>query len=151
MDVHEKIAFIENNSELLQDWWHTDQLVQFMGKDFTFEVAFEYAQKYVNSSETFMRRWGYVMFIPRLVKDRNKTEKLISLLKNDNEYYVVMAEAWLISYLAMFDVETTYQYLKNCDLNYDIVGKAIQKIYDSYVVSAENKTIFKELRLLWKK
>ncbi len=88
----------------------------------------------------------YVLFIPRLVRDASKIEPLFELFKNDEEYHVIMGEAWLISYLAMCDANRTYTYLQNCDLKYNIVGKGIQKICDSYVVSGEDKERFKGLR-----
>ncbi len=52
----------------------------------------------------------------------------------------------IVSFLAMCDADRTYTYLQSCDLTYAIVGKAIQKICDSHVVSKENKERFKGLR-----
>ncbi len=111
-----------------------------------FDYAFNKAKEYVKSELPYVRRLGYVIFIPRLVRDKNNVDKLISLLKNDEEYHVIMGEAWLISFLAMCDIDKTYNYLKKCDLKYNIVGKAIQKICDSYVISDEDKQRFKDLR-----
>ncbi len=141
-----KMQFIEENFGLLQDWWHTDQISVFLGSMLDFDTAYSKAKNYVQSEQPFVRRLGYVLFIPRLVKNKEQVCKLIPLLKNDTEYYVIMAEAWLISYFAMCSPDTTFDYLKDCDLNYNIVGKAIQKICDSYVVSQEDKERFKSLR-----
>ncbi len=149
-NIDDKLSFIENNFELLQDWWHTDQLTVFLGNDLKFDVAYNKAKEYVKSELPFVRRFGYVMFIPRLVKEQMQIEQLIQLLHNDTEYYVVMGEAWLISYFAMYHAEMTYNFLKECDLDYNIIGKAIQKICDSYVVSTEYKVKFKSLRILKK-
>ncbi len=93
-----------------------------------------------------MRRLGYVLFIPRLVRDTSRIEPLFGLFRDDPEYHVVMAEAWLISYLAMCAPERTYEYLRDCELSYDIVGRAIQKICDSHVVPDVTKARFKSLR-----
>ncbi len=71
---------------------------------------------------------------------------MFALLKDENVYHVVMAEAWLISFLAMCDANATYDYLKQCELKYNIVGKAIQKICDSFVISPADKARFKSLR-----
>ena len=98
----------------------------------------------------FARRWGYVMFMPTLVKEVGSAEKLFLLFKDDDEYYVQMAEAWLISYLAIYEPEKTLNYLENCSLNYNIVGKAIQKISDSFRISSDYKLKFKELRKKYK-
>ncbi len=142
----EKMAFVEDNFDLLHDWWHVDGIVSFLGDSLDFDYALIKAKEYIKSELPYVRRLGFVLFIPRLVRDAAKIEPLFELFKNDDEYHVVMGEAWLLSYLAICDADRTYSYLQNCDLKYNIVGKAIQKICDSYVVSAEDKERFKSLR-----
>ena len=66
--------------------------------------------------------------------------------KDDEEYYVQMAEAWLISYLGIYAPQKTFDYIKGCPLKYNIIGKGIQKICDSFRVSDEWKEKFKSLR-----
>ncbi len=144
--IQEKLAFIEENFDLLRDWWHTDCLTPFLGNALEFDLALEKARGYVMSPLPYVRRWGYVLFIPRLVRDPAKIEPLFSLFKNDEEYHVVMAQAWLLSYLAMCAPDRTWAYLRDCSLDYQIVGRAIQKVCDSYVVSQEDKERFKSLR-----
>ncbi len=149
--IGEKLAFIEAHADLLQDWWHTDTLVPFLGDSLPFEVALEKARTYTVHPLPYVRRLGYVLFIPRLVRDADRIEPLFSLLHNDDAYHVVMAEAWLISFLGMCAPDRTLAYLRECDLGYAIVGKAIQKICDSYVVSLEDKARFRALRAERKK
>ena len=149
--IEAKFAFIEQNFDKLQDWWHVDQLSQFVDKQLTLDFACKKAIEYVKNPLTFARRWGYVMFMPTLVKDKKATEKIFPLFKNDNQYFVQMAEAWLISYLAIYAPQETLNWLKNCNLKYNIVGKAIQKICDSFRVSDEYKALFKEIRKKYKK
>ncbi len=144
--MEEKMQFVEENFDLLHDWWHTDTVIPFLGQAPDFGLALRKAREYVKSPLPYVRRWGYVLFIPRLTRDPAKIEPLFELLHNDEVYHVVMAEAWLLSFLAMCDADRTWQYLKDCDLKYNIVGKAIQKICDSYVVSNEDKMRFKALR-----
>ena len=146
-----KIQFIEDNFDKLQDWWHVDQLPQFMQKVEAFEPYLQKAKEYIYSDMPFVRRWGYVMFMPRLVKCDKAPMYLFDLFKNDDEYYVQMAEGWLISYLAIYHPEQTIKYMKECTLNYNIVGKAIQKICDSYRISDEWKSKFREVRDRYRK
>lgn len=87
--------------------------------------------------------------MPKLVKDK-KAIKLFNLFKNNDEYYDVMAQAWLISYLAIYFPNETYEYIKSRKLNYNIIGKAIQKICDSFRISNNYKLKIKELRNLYK-
>ncbi len=60
----EKLAFIEDNFYLLNDWWHVDQLTQFLSKNPNFELCLNSAEKYVRHSHPFARRWGYVLLCP---------------------------------------------------------------------------------------
>ena len=138
--------FIEDNDDYLQDWWHVDQLTQFMEKPIDFELAYEKSKIYVASSKIFTRRWGYVLFLTGLQKDKNNTKQILSLMHDDPEHYVQMAEAWLICDLAVFNWEETFEFLESSTLNYNILGKAIQKIVDSYRISDEDKTYVKSLR-----
>ena len=145
-----KFAFIEENFDKLQDWWHVDQLSQFVDKELEFDFVYEKAKEYIQNEMPFARRWGYVMFMPTLVKEPGAAEKLFPLVKDDDEYYVQMAQAWLISYLGIYEPEKTLEYLEGCPLKYNIAGKAIQKICDSFRVSSENKVRFKEVRKKYK-
>lgn len=147
--VKERLDFIEDNFMLLQDWWHVDQLTQFIGRGLTFDEAYRRAKDYVRHSHPFARRWGYVIFMPTLVKE-DRFDDLTSLFIDDDEYYVVMAEAWLISYMGVYHPDKTLEWLKTKPLKYIIVGRAIQKICDSYRVSDEVKNKFKALRSLYK-
>ena len=138
----ERAAFIHSNL-LFSDWWHTDQLIRFVSK-LDFESAYFYAKDYVNDPDPFIRRWGYVLFISPLC--RNHASDILPLMHNDAHYYVQMAEAWLIAELAVFETETIYEWLQHNNLSYDINGKAIQKISDSFRISDEWKERFRKLR-----
>lgn len=141
-----RFKFIEDNFELLQDWWHVDQLLQFLRKPLDFGFAFEKAKEYINSELTFTRRWGYVLFLAGLQKDISHTKAILSLLKDDGEYYVQMAEAWLIADLGVFNIEEVKRFLESTTLNYKITGKAVQKLCDSFRISKEDKEFVKSLR-----
>ena len=144
--AQEQLEFIEKNEDLLQDWWHVDQLTQFIKKPMDFQFAYEKAAQYVRSPKTFTRRWGYVLFLTGLQKDAACTEKILELMHDDPEYYVQMAQAWLICDLAVFNPEAVYAFLQNSKLHYSILGKAIQKISDSFRFTPEQKEAFKALR-----
>lgn len=145
-DTEKQFDFIEKNEDYLRDWWHTDQLIQFIRKPLNFDFAYSRAKKYINSEKNFTRRWGYVLFLAGLQKEMAHTKNILSLMKNDDEYYVQMAEAWLICDLAVFNPKEVIEYIESCGLKYNILGKAIQKILDSYRISDEDKAYVKSLR-----
>lgn len=144
--VQEQFRFIEENEDLLQDWWHVDQLTQFIKKPLDFFFAYGKAKAYVQSPKTFTRRWGYVLFLTGLQKDAIHTKDILRLMHDDEEYYVQMAQAWLICDLAVFHPDAVYDFLQQCELHYSITGKAIQKISDSFRFTKEQKEKFKALR-----
>lgn len=138
----QRMAFIHENL-LFSDWWHTDQLISFVS-DLEFDRAMAYAKEYIRSNDPFIRRWGYVLFISKLC--RGRAEDLLSLMSDDEHYYVQMAQAWLIAELAVFQPDAVFEWMDENTLPYSINGKAIQKICDSYRVSREWKDRFKALR-----
>ena len=144
-NVDDRAAFIDNNL-LFSDWWHTDQLIHFVSA-LDYETARRYSEKYLQSADLFVRRWGYVLWISKLCRDGAHVDELLSLMKNDDAYYVQMAQAWLIAELAIFFPEQVRRWMDGVNtLSYSINGKAIQKICDSFRISAENKERFKALR-----
>ena len=68
-------------------------------------------------------------------------------MHDDEHYYVQMAEAWLIAELAVHEPEAVCVWFQKNDLKYNINGKAIQKICDSFRISDEWKAEYKKLRL----
>lgn len=145
-DAQERMNFIHNNL-LFSDWWHTDELIRYV-VDLDFDVALRYAQGYIISEDPFIRRWGYVLFISRLCNGRST--EILPLMHNDDHYYVQMAQAWLIAELAVYEPDAVYEWLKQSNLKYNISGKAIQKICDSFRISEDWKCRFKELRPILK-
>lgn len=141
-NADERMAFIHENL-LFSDWWHTDQLISFIA-DLDFDTALEYAKSYIREADPFVRRWGYVLFISRLCKGH--AAQLLPLLRDDEEYYVQMAQAWLIAELTVHEPEMVYRWLSKNDLKYNINGKAIQKICDSFRIPDTWKAQFKGLR-----
>ena len=141
-NVDGRMGFIHENL-LFSDWWHTDQIISYVA-DLDFVVALSYAEGYIHSEDPFIRRWGYVLFISWLCKGHAKA--LLPLLQDDDHYYVQMAEAWLIAELAVHEPEAVYAWLRQNELKYNINGKAIQKICDSFRISDEWKAEFKKMR-----
>ena len=142
----EQFEFIERHFDYLNDWYHTDELIQFVRKYITFEYAYNKAKYYVRDKRTFVRRWGYVLFLTGIHKEPLRFKKIAKLFHNDNEYYVVMAQAWLLADLCIYAREETIEFIRKCKLNYNILGKAIQKICDSYRIDDRTKEICKGLR-----
>lgn len=141
-DVNRRMEFIHENL-LFSDWWHTDQIISYVA-DLDLNTALNYAKEYVRSDDPYIRRWGYVLFISRL--GRGHAAQILPLMKADDHYSVQMAQAWLIAELAVFEPEAVHAWMGQNELRYDINGKAIQKICDSFRISDGWKDEFKKLR-----
>ena len=141
-DVNRRMAFIHENL-LFSDWWHTDQIIGYVA-DLEFDTALHYAKDYIHSEDPFIRRWGYVLFISKLCKGH--AAEILPLMQDDDHYYVQMAQSWLIAELAVHEPETVYAWFQRNELKYNINGKAIQKICDSFRITEEWKAEFKKLR-----
>lgn len=140
--VEERMVFIHNNL-LFSDWWHTDQLIGYVS-DLDFDTALHYAVGYSHAEDPFIRRWGYVLFISKLCKGH--ASQLLPLTHDDGHYSVQMAQAWLVAELAVLEPEAVYRWFAENDLKYNVNGKAIQKICDSFRISDEWKEKYKQLR-----
>jgi 3-methyladenine DNA glycosylase AlkD len=147
-----QIEFIEGHFQDFNDWWHVDMLPQLIRKNKapSFDFVYDKAKEYVNHSLPFARRWGYVIFLAGFQKDPAQTKRILDLYHNDDEYYVQMAEAWLLADLAIFNPEEVLKFIAKKPLNYNIIGKGIQKMSDSFRISDEVKQKAKELRSLYK-
>lgn len=144
-DVRERAVFIDRNL-LFADWWHTDQLIGFVA-DLPFDEAMTYSAWYITDENPFIRRWGYVLWISKLCRDEAHLDDLLALFKDDDAYTVQMAQAWLAAELAVFFPGRVWDWMSSRNtLKYNINGKAIQKICDSFRVSKEDKERFKSLR-----
>ena len=126
----EKLDFVEKNLDLFSDWWSTDMINQFLKKPFDFEDTFSRAKRYVKSNKEFTKRFAYVMFISELAKNKNNHDKILSLMENDDRYYVKMAIAWLLCELLAYNDEIA-KFIKESNLSIDIKRMTINKVRDS--------------------
>lgn len=145
-----KLQFIEDHFSDLNDWWHVDLFPQLLRKGPKFDFVYQKAKKYCKSPLLFARRWGYVIFLTGWQKDPSNTKKILSLFHDDDEYYVQMGEAWLLADLTIYNPEECLEYIASKPLKYNIIGKAIQKICDSFRIPDDVKNKVKELRKLYK-
>lgn len=135
----EKLDFVEQNFALFSDWWSTDMINQFLKKPFDFNDTYQRAKRYVKSDKEFIKRFAYVMFISELAKDKTNHDKILSLMENDDRYYVKMAIAWLLCELLAYNDDIA-KFIKESNLNTDIKRMTINKVRDSFKIKDSIKT-----------
>ena len=102
---------------------------------------FNLALKYLNSPLTFSKRLGLIIIL-KFAGDSDYIDKIFAILdqfKDEKEYYVNMALAWVLSECMIKNRDKTLEYLKHHNLNAFVINKGISKCRDSYRVSASDK------------
>ena len=106
-----------------------------------------YITSYLNSDKPYELRFLIVMLLNYYVEKKylNDIFNIISKISNE-DYYVKMAIAWLISVCYIKYTEETLEYLNNCNLDKFTYNKALQKILESYRVTNENKKLIRGMK-----
>jgi len=108
-----------------------------------YHIAIELAQ----SKNDWHCRFGLVLLLAYFINNKTIDEILDVSNKIISEaYYVRMANAWLLSYVYIFDKEKTIIFLQNSQLDKWTVNKAIQKIRESNRVAPEDKITVLKLK-----
>lgn len=102
---------------------------------------------YTSSDHEFEIRFGVIMLMDYYIDDEHidLVLKTLDSIKNE-EYYVKMGIAWALSFCFIKQREKTLEYLKKSNLGKWTYNKAIQKINESYRVSAEDKIMLKKMK-----
>lgn len=142
--LKEQIDFVFEKRKHLVSWAITDSTYQYFKlKDFSSELPT--IKLFLNQKEEFIIRYG-CLFLFNYLKDITLYDEIFLLFKNSDFFYVKMVEAWVISYLYIYDPKKTYEFIDTSLLDYEIKNMAIRKIIDSFRVSKEEKEKVKALR-----
>ena len=111
------------------------------------EKYFEEAIKMALNKEEFVSRVGLVTILNHFIKPNNLNDifEVLNKIQSD-EFYINMAEAWLICEMYIKFPEATKKFLEKNNTNKFTQNKAISKIRDSYRVSKEEKDLLNNFR-----
>ena len=140
--IDDKLKFILDNVKYADSWMITDTPNGFL-KDLDYERYISFFKKTYKDKNLFTRRIAYVLGL-KVYRD-NRILEILDLLIDDGEYMVTMGQAWLLASMAICYPEEIYNYLAQSK-NKVLRKKTISKIVDSFRISEEYKTKFKELR-----
>ena len=104
------------------------------------EQMWEFLEKYINSKKEYEIRFALVMYLNYFLTE-DYIDKILQKVDRigNNEYYVQMAIAWLISFAYIKQKDKTEKYLLKNNLDKFTQNKSIQKICESFRVSKEDK------------
>ena len=140
-DIDELILYFDDAINLIDNWALCDTFCNSLkivekNKDYFLTKIDELIQK----NETYHIRVGLILLLCYYVE-----EDYLKLICNyldsikSDEYYVKMAEAWLVCEIFVKYENIGLKYLEHNKLNKFTINKSISKIRDSYRVSKEMK------------
>lgn len=130
------------------DSWSTVDTFKYKVKNHE-EEHLSIAQEFIHSDDIFQKRIG-VRILFSFVKKDEYTQRIFEFLKelkNEDEYYVNMACAWLICELFIYKKNPTFNFIKSKSTNKFVINKAISKCCDSYRISKIDKDALKKYRV----
>ena len=140
--VDEQLNFLLKDIKNAKSWAITDCATTFLEK-VSFSQFEDFFMKSYSSKYTCQRRMAYVLALKQY-KEKDIV-KILKYIQFNEEYMVMMAEAWLLSVIAITNEDKVFDYLKNCpDLT--LKRKTISKINESFRFSQISKERFKSLR-----
>ena len=103
--------------------------------------------RYMGSNNPFTIRFGLTILLAHFINKENLDFifNICDKVTREN-YYIKMANAWLLSVCFVKHPEETYKYLRKNKLDKFTINKTISKICDSYRVGEEVKIQIKLLR-----
>ena len=140
--IDEQLDFLKQNIKNAKSWAITDTASTFL-KKLTFDKYWSFFLSLVKSPFTYDRRMAYVVGL-KLAKDKNILN-VTKYIKKDDEYMVMMAEAWLLATTAIYYPNEIYEYLLKCE-DITLKRKVISKMVDSFRIDETTKKRFKGLR-----
>ena len=141
-DIDAQLKFIKKKIRYCKSWAITDTLNPYL-KKISFDKYWDFFISLYQSKYTYERRIAYVLGL-KFYQDKNILNILNYINKNE-EYMVMMAEAWLLATIAIKYPDEIYRFLENLE-DLPLKRKTISKISDSFRFNEETKNKFKSLR-----
>lgn len=139
----EKMEFLRGNLKNAQSWGVTDLCPQYVPKKDLKEYL-PFYRSFLKSRFLYQRRFAYVMAMGYY--RAADVEPILDGLRYDGEYYVYMAQAWLLATLAITHFAEVVAFLKKEDCPMSLRLKTISKGVESFRLSEKQKKILKSLR-----
>ena len=148
MKDEERVRYLDEFIPKIQNWAVCDSCVmnmKFMGKNPKFWYV--YIWKYSDSQKEYELRFLIVSILAHFVTEDHIDEilTLFGKLHHDG-YYVKMAVAWAVSVCYVKYPKKTRTFLEDNQMDDFTHNKSIQKIRESYRVTAEEKETLKTLK-----
>lgn len=140
--IDDQLLFLENNIHKAKSWAITDTMSTYL-KKMTYEQFWTFFERNCNSKYIYTRRMSYILGL-KFYKDK-RVLKCLDSIKTNEDYMVMMSEAWLMATIAIKYSDEIYHFLDKCS-DLTLKRKTISKISDSFRFDQKTKEKFKSLR-----
>ena len=130
------------------DNWATCDCLIFKINERNKDHYFALAVDLIKSEKPFVKRVGLniVMALLNFAEYLGSIFAILNSFKDEENYYVNMMVAWLVSVCFVKYRDETLQFLETHNLNKFTINKAISKCHDSFRVAAADKELLKSFR-----
>ena len=146
--LRERLEGLRRLLPYMDSWGMTDSIVTTLRfSDAERPLLWEFALECLAGAGEYTVRFGVVLMLRFFMTEAEIPEvarRLLSL--RDRRYYVQMAVAWCFAEMAVTDFEIVEKVLQAGELSLFIHNKTIQKMRESYRISAEKKEAALRLR-----
>lgn len=147
-DVNTLINYLDKYILIIDNWASCDLTISNLKivKKYK-DLFYNYILNNINSNYTYTRRFCYVLLLNYYIEEQclDSIFKLCNIENND--YYVTMSIAWLISICYIKYKKQTLNYLNKNKLNKFTYNKAIQKIIESTKINRNEKEVLKAMKI----
>ena len=140
--IDEQLEFLREHIRKAKSWAITDCVQTYLKKS-DFDIFLKFFKNLHDSKYTFERRFCYVFGLKHWKNPR--ILEIFPLILNNEEYMVMMAEAWLLATIAIEFPDQVFNYLTSIK-DITLKRKTISKMCDSIRIAQEQKERFKTLR-----
>lgn len=147
-DIEEMLMYADAFVLKIKDWAVNDAFCA------SFKIAlghrervYQWLMDYAEKEDAFLQRMAAVMLMTYFLDDTYilKVFHVMDKLKHEG-YYTKMAVAWCVATAFAYYPKETMEYLNNNQLDKWIYNKAIQKMLESFRISAEDKEILRSMK-----
>ena len=145
IDFNESIKLFDEYIKYIDSWATCDSVVMnYKVVSKNLDICLIKIKEYLKSDKPFIKRVGIVLLFYYLNDDYiDEVLKLINSIKSE-DYYVKMANAWLISICLVKYYDKTVKFLKSCQLDDWTYNKALKKAIESYRI--KDKEILRKMK-----
>lgn len=145
MDLKDKKPYIDAYMPKCDSWSLTDTLAtSFKIKEK--QLWYQWAREYVSSDQTYTIRFGYIMMLKLLEDEYIDDVIALTIARDSDEYYIEMAQAWLLATAAIKYGDKVEEVLRKQQLNRFTHNRTIQKMVESFRITEQQKETVKGLK-----